>query len=855
MAYTAFTNTIFQNHSANTLCNKLVQAVIDFSGSTAHQSKFLLTGCVADYFQFPNTNRTSNTISFVTSDADIYAYFVSDVAKLINVRSAIAYKDRIAIITQELYYVEIWFREVVLSPVTYSGVYLQNRIQISRALLSNCQNGTFTGDEAPMAWGIGIFSPGGTTFYDEGSKIFPKSLGFQYVQGGSVPASKSISTGFRNYALTGEFKRYGDFKASISIEDASGKGLQAEFLLARINNGATYLLEGNPLKVQTVVALVNLDLVDAGEYRVNVLWEILGTSKVTGIEQVLETLSLPVSLTVIGDTQSSVSSRSLVFEHVIGEAMPAGKELEFVNRGAFTLSGARFYTFTGNTIQDSSSGTLTKATGSGNAKINVLLGRAVEALGVGFHSGTINFFGADRISITVIIKISASRNLEVSPKAMSFRATNGVEEAQVQVLYVASPIAYTLSVPDWINTYTENGNLIIYPVDTNSFSPGTYSGFITLTSEENTVRVPVIYIIEANGFTDLLQGEINFTADNKRVNYATKKTGTYVKASYTGTYYDIHGNPKEFNHTTDVPVYSGKGHFLPGVLLGSILESIGSIQDVITGNLVQQLLHPVPYFTSGSINMLLEERNLSNDALRETVYLEDYLFQKGITPVAFENSIGASATESPLRVTVNSYAMFNFYRDPGIHTMELHKNGQLLQRIEHVANYSSGYGMALNFAAHNEGDMIQVKLRTSGNAWYVRKYIVFPEGKESYHIAWVTKNEQIELMEFTGALSIGSDYSPIENRVYKDVVDITEVLEIRKTQRVKANTGWILKDNFALVDSIARSRRAWLLIDGAYVPIVVQTSKLSNYNSESALYAYELDFKINPEHDNKVYSR
>jgi len=855
MAYTAFTNTIFQNWSANTLCNKLVQAVIDFSGGNTHQTKFLLTGCVADYFQFPNTNRTASTISFVTNDEAIYAYFAANVAKIINVRSAIAYKDRIAIISQELYYVEIWFSDVALSAVEYSGVYLQNRTQIKVALMANCQNGTFTGDEAPMPWGTGVFTLGSTTLYDEGSKIFPKSLSFEYVQGAALPASKSVSTGFRNYTVATAFRRHQNFKVVLSVTDAAGKGLQVAFVSAKINGGTTYVLQNNPAKVQTVVSLVDLDLVDAGEYSANVLLQIVGTNKVTNIEEVVDTLTLPVTLTVLGDTQSSVLPRSLVFEHVVGEPMPQGRRLEFKNTGAFTLSGPRFYTFTGTGLRDTSSTGLTKVSGSGNADIDVFISRAVEQLGVGFHNREINFFGSERIKITVIIKIAQSRDILVLPKALFFTATKGIEEAPVQILNVVSALPYSISSPDFIDTYTDDGNLTVDPVNTDSFSPGTYTGFVVFTSADSTVRVPVVYVIEPNGFTDLFQNEINFTNDSQKVNYATKRLGTYIKATYTGTYFNSDANPLSFIHVSDVPLFKGNGHFFPGLLLGAMLESVKSIETFLPADWVQHLLRPFSYYRSASVNMMLEERNLGDDAIRETVFLENYLFQKGVSPVAFDKSIGASGTEVPLRVTVNSYAMFNFYRSAGIHNLEVHKNGQLLRRIEHAANDNSGYGMLLNFSAHKEGDMIQVKLRNAENSWYVRQYIVFPEGKESYHIAWANNNEQIELMEFTGALSIGSDYSPIENRVYKDLVDITEVLEIRKTQRVKANTGWILKDNFSMVDSIARSRRAWLVIDRVYVPIVVQTSKLSNFNSESALYAYELDFKINPEHDNKVYSR
>jgi len=46
-----------------------------------------------------------------------------------------------------------------------------------------------------------------------------------------------------------------------------------------------------------------------------------------------------------------------------------------------------------------------------------------------------------------------------------------------------------------------------------------------------------------------------------------------------------------------------------------------------------------------------------------------------------------------------------------------------------------------------------------------------------------------------------------------------------------------------------------LVVNGQYIPMVRQTTRLANYDSETSLYSYEIDFKINPEHDYKVYTR
>jgi hypothetical protein len=455
----------------------------------------------------------------------------------------------------------------------------------------------------------------------------------------------------------------------------------------------------------------------------------------------------------------------------------------------------------------------------------------------------------------VRIGIAPSQGIQVAPASLFFEATKGVDEAQSQELSITSAFAYTVQLPVWLQSYENSGRLFIDPVNTDSFAPGTYQEDIVLTSQEGEVRVPVTYKINANGFTDLLRNHINFTLDGLKVNYASLLSRTYVKVRYNIAVYDRAGAVVFKNHVTDVPLFNGKGFFVPGVLVGSLMPTIEEVAPFLGGLGSDQLLRPFSYYRSADVAMTLEERNLSDEAVQETVYLTNYLFQIGVAPAVFENSMGIPLNQGPLRVTRNSLAMFNFYREKGAHTLELHKNGVLLQRIAHTALQSSGYGMLLGFAAHKEGDLIQVKLADGNGGFHVRQYYVFPEGKESYHVAWVTANNQMELMECTGALAIGSEYTGIENLQYKDLVDVTEVLEVRKAQRVKVNTGWILKNNFPFVDSIARSKRAWLVINGQYVPMVPQSTKLANYDSETALYAYELDFKINPEHDYKVYTR
>lgn len=856
MAYTEYSGKIFVSAAANTVCNKLVQAVIDNFEGNLHETAFVLSGCVADYFQYPTTNRVARTISFITNDSEIYNFFAVEGQKLTNLTRFVAYADRVQMTTPEDYKIEIWKHDGAIQVVGFNGVYLQDRADIPAYLTGNCNPGSFTGDETPMILGLTVFNPGGLEFYFQGWSIIPSGVYLNYNQGALTP-SREVTTKIKNYVADGGYDSYTEFEIRLKVENSSGQGLQANFVDPTINGGAVYVLENNPLKVTTDIDFINLDLLDVGSYNCDVVYEVWGKHNLTQTLSKIDEIVLPVGLNVLGELQSKAVPSSLSFSHIIGGALPEGQEVMFEVPGTYTVVGAKFFTFVGNDFEDVSTPTATVFRATKPAKLKVYISSRVEDLGSGFFDEVLSVIADDPIQIPVSINVSTSQEIQVNPSSLSFEATKGVEEAKPKVLIIKSPIPFVVERPDWLDYHEDGERYIFDPVNTDNFAPGTYYGDIVLTSAAGVVSVPVTYKVNANGFTDLLQNEINFTLDAIPIRYASKEFKTYIKCYFNILVYDHNGIGKTIEHVSDVPVFNGNGSFFPGSILEGLLIKINELKLFLPGDLTARVERPFQYFRSAVLNLTLEERSLGDETIKKKVFLNNYLFQKGIMPKFYASSVGLPLADGPIRVTPKSFGMLNFYRKSGIHEVSIYKNGKKYKSITHTALYNAGYGMLLDFKDHKEGDLIYIKVKDSTDGYYEKKYFVFPEGKESYHVAWVTANEQIEMLECTGALTIGSNYESIENAKFLNLVDLIEIMDIRKTQRVNLNSGWLLKDNFRLIDSIARSKKAWLILDNRDEPIemVPQSKSLSNFDSDQALYSYELTFKINPKHDYEVYSR
>lgn len=272
MPYSSFNNTIFLNNSANTACNKIVEALQTLYTEATTNAQFALSGCAADHFQFATDNITIRTISFITSSETMYAYLTRGIGNIINVRNSIAYEDRIQVTLPDGVKLEIWKASSALQVTTFNGVVLQERNTIPVALKNYCTPGNPSGDETALILSEDqIFNPGSANLYQQGWEFAGSGITLEWTQGTAVPEDVNIKTKIRNYATNTNYRFYSEIEVEVISNRGQGNGLLADFFSATLGGGTTYVLNGNPLKLPTVVSFINFQLLDAGAYALKYL--------------------------------------------------------------------------------------------------------------------------------------------------------------------------------------------------------------------------------------------------------------------------------------------------------------------------------------------------------------------------------------------------------------------------------------------------------------------------------------------------------------------------------------------------------------------------------------------------------
>lgn len=864
MAYTAFANNIYMDPDANGICNLIVGSVINKFGSAmavGALAEFALTGCAADYFQDPTDNTEVHQIVFITSDADVYDHFVTNIRQIINVLESIAYADRIQIITSKGFYIEIWMSASEISVEDEDGVTLQRRSDIPAHLKSGCFPGSYAEAQPLILATPQVFHNGGNVLYFQDWSFALAKLTRTWTIGNPAPADVTMATKIRNYYAGANFANYSEFEVELISNRGTGNGLQEDFFEAKILGATVYEMDGNSLSVDTVFSFINLEVIGNGQYLSTLDYRVTALNGATSVRDLIETKSFPIEFNVTGTSDNYTEPKSLSYIHTIGQPMPASQNLYINIEGSYTLIFSKIFSITGPGFIDNSNKDFYVKVASGKRTVAVYLNNTVEAAGEGFHNHAITIkYASGTLIVPVTISLAPTQEIRVNPPYLEFEATIGVKEADAKALTIASSLSYTYDVPQWLifsGALGGNFNGTLRPSASSNFVPGTYNGNIVLTSTEGTKTIPVTYKVKGNSFTELLPNKINFTRDQHFVNLATTIVGVYLKVTLDITTYSFTGEQTIRQYPLHVPIFNGRAEFHPGEILDSILASLKDITQFIPTDLESRVEIPFDYYLPTSLNITMEQTAYSGAGVVKTDLLNNLLFVKGTRPINFNDDCGIMFAQYPVRVTRNSYAMLNFIKRSGIHAIEIHVNGKKEKTISHDTVQDSMFGMVVSFKDYKEGDLVYVKLDNEEGGFYERKFYVFPENKESYHIAWVTEHEQLELLEFTGGYGIDSNYERIENSVRQNLVNIVEVLRTNRKQPLRTNTGWVLKDNHVLIDSLMMAKRCWLFLPNTdyKIALVPQGKKLANYDSDRGTYSYDIDFLINPDNDAKVYPR
>lgn len=571
----------------------------------------------------------------------------------------------------------------------------------------------------------------------------------------------------------------------------------------------------------------------------------------------------------VSDELVSVSPFALNFMHYVGLAMPSkdinvdGLDWTIIGRQYFTLSSAT----PGITIQTITFGPVTyqKVIGSGPAVVTITLTSFWDTLGIATNLLHQTFQVLAGVAPAGYINIQIDifeQQFLCAPATLNFVAVKNIQEAEKQYLNViSSDPDYTFTNSPWLQVAQElveiNGMFIpklsVVPMLSTNMDVGIYSGFVKLAATvegvPEEINIPVTYDLQDFVTSPFPPGEKAFTLDPKFFRFSTQ---------FLGTYFQIKATIKTFNFFTNIentyvvteklPMFQGKGELNYGQLIHRLMDKFTTVNE-----------NPFQY-KPALLTLDIEEFYVIDNVSVRTTSLVNLPFVAGLSN-GITGSFGfLDFNKKPNRVTKNSFFMLNMLVPNGSYELRIIKNGTPLP-IEAAIPLPYANGIIISkkifFSDFTIGDVIDytidIPLTDSINPPTKRFYVI-PEARYSSHIIWENEFLVQSALELTGAWNIKSDLEFKSQTLYENLVEVLHHLENTKISKCTVNTGWLIKSDIDTIESLMRSKRAWLQLPNKDIQLRPISKSLINEDTERELIEYTIEFQINRTYNEETYS-
>ncbi len=336
-----------------------------------------------------------------------------------------------------------------------------------------------------------------------------------------------------------------------------------------------------------------------------------------------------------------------------------------------------------------------------------------------------------------------------------------------------------------------------------------------------------------------------FTLDQKYFEFTSNKLGTYFQFNSTIKTYDFFTNVlNEYTILEKVVLFQGKAKVNVGQLIHRLMRKFEASNEI----LLQYKLATLSVTCSEIL--MLDESILRIGTAPDVSFVAG--LSRGITNLGFLDF-------NPLanRGTKNGFAILNILYPSGNYELRTFKNGTLVSSVALPASTDTIVCKKVSFSAYTKGDVIQYVVDVVGetNALAPKKTFKFyPEGNHSNTIVWQNEFLLQSPLECTGTASIKSDFEFLSQKVYENLVEKLEHLSSAKEVKLYINTGWLLKTDVDTIESLMRSKRAWLLNSKGNISLRPIAKSMVNEDLERELIEFSLEFIINRNYDEETYS-
>lgn len=381
------------------------------------------------------------------------------------------------------------------------------------------------------------------------------------------------------------------------------------------------------------------------------------------------------------------------------------------------------------------------------------------------------------------------------------------------------------------------------------FIPGDLAGNFAVL-KNNVAFGTIAFTMEVTRITDFLTNPYlasakAFTLDTKFFEFRSSNLDTYFQFDSTIKTYDFFTNVlNEYSIPLKIVLFNGYQKENLGQVIHRLMRKFTAVNDTLL-----QYKEATLKITCSEI-AIADETVIRSGTTSEIPFIAG--LSRGITNLGF-----LDFNPEPNRVTKNGFAYLNILIPSGSYELRTFKNGTLLNAVALPASTGVVLCKKVLFSAYEKGDVIQFVIDTVGgtNALAPKKtYILFPDDNYSNMIVWENEFLVQSAIECTGSASIKPEGEFQSQTVYVDLVEQLEHLSSSKNVKLNINTGWLLFSDIDTVESLMRSKKAWLIQGNTTISLRPIGKNLPGKDLEEELISYPLEFKINPKYNEETYS-
>ncbi|MBX9886707.1 MAG: hypothetical protein K2Y30_02080 [Flavobacteriaceae bacterium] len=380
------------------------------------------------------------------------------------------------------------------------------------------------------------------------------------------------------------------------------------------------------------------------------------------------------------------------------------------------------------------------------------------------------------------------------------------------------------------------------------FQPSDLSGSF-MVMKDNVFFGNVAFLVTISTISDFLTNPYNgqraFTLDPKYFEFRSINIDTYFQFDATIKTYDFFTNAvQEYFIPLKIVLFNQYAKENLGQIIHRLMNRFDSVND----NIYQ--------YKQAILQINCTEISLSDESIIRSGTTKQIPFiaglGRGITDVGF---LDFNPKEN--RVTVQGFAFLNMIVPGDNYQLRTFKNGTLVNSYALPSAADFVICKKVYFSEYAQGDVIDFEIDLIGQTSLSaprKKYIMFPDDNHSNMIVWENEFLVQSAIECTGTASLVPEGEFQSQTIYVDLVEQLEHLSSSKEVKLYINTGFLMFSDIDTVESLMRSKRAWLIQGNNTISLRPIRKQLPKTDLQEELIQYPLEFKINQKYDEETYS-